>query len=1427
MRREKPISVVVTAPTRGLVTRLPSLSADLLPTQSGEIQGSILSAASSKRAATVAQNVRYEDGVVCAAPGYQRIQLSSELLQNMSAYWPLQEASGTRYDLSHNGYNLLDSPSSVGGVDVLSCPGIIGNGALFASTPRVGLAPYLFSIESALYGLQAAPFTITCWFRPTVGPGYIGAGDMFAVTSFAIGPTWTVKLNADATISFNVANPNFAGVVTSSASLNIAAWNFISAVYNPNSGSISVWLNGVITSASLVSLASGISTAVSTLLTSNLNSEIVSTGGTPVPGGSLGACVTALTAEIDSALTVMTSGIQETIYLALLSNLAVEITAAGGIPPSAGINIQTCANVLATAMIPGISAVFAGAAIPFSHTFDVFQLGSPALPVLQDGFGLDEVGAWARALPSGDIAEVYNLGQANAFPFFGGPFNCIFQANLVNATPTPLVLCSSDSVFTVTENTTSNSDGTNSFEGFLSTLFTGAQSSRGFNWSADNFSDKVILAQHDNPALYWTPPSAVALPLPGLPIKEASYDGVAVFQNHVLLWRDDNLLWSDLNDFTLYLPVAQTAVAATLTLTAPFAQPVVGRNVTVSVVASAAVVLSLSMSGTLSSFNTPIGVPQLGLLLLTNTGDAPLDVLGIALPDSGAFTTDFTGATIPVGATQDVNIIFNPSSPIPYGGTIVVNFSQETTVLGTTTYPVAGVGTGSTKIIDLSTSILNFGNVFAGSPPETLTSALVITNRGNSLLTVSSITAPSWITLGATTGTVAAGASLLVSAIFAPTAVTGYIGSITVISDSTSGINSVSVSGTGFGPGGLSLATVFVTDNGTCQFGNVADGGSATGHLTVKNIAPTGSNRVITLSAPVALPNGFAVGSPGSTTLNPQASTTIAVTFSPANAGPYGGTISVPCFNSIGQPTLGSNSVVVSGTGTDSGPLIRLSGTLDYGDVPFGSTLDALLTIYNPGGSTLTIASIIYSDSHFSSVVTSGTVAAGATLSVIVTFTPAGSGSVSVPYSSTVTVTSNAPSSPDLYNATGTGIPLPTAVPLVADQIVTLTDTSTPGQTYYDYYTVISMSGNDLTITPIALTGATPAGNIIIVNGVQFFTVNANEAGSTVVAGAKMNGPIFKIIPQGDFAYIYKQRSIQSIQYTGLGNGTFFIHNEISGEGLIGRNAADDSGDGRMWFLGWKEMYLYEGGPNLQPVCTQYTRQLYAEVDRTNLDAILLFHNENRKEIWVIYPIPGGTFKVLVWNYIEDSATIDLYDASLMITGIGWADWSSDPTWAQMAGTWATLPSSTDWDNLIGASVSHAPIFGSIDSGLRLHGQVYDREGAGYYAVSETQDYDFGAADNFKYVDVVVLALQLNTRVAVPAGSKVYIQTGTQIALGGGAITWSAPSSVLVDGTATLPVKVNPGGAGRYVRLRFYSTDPGVQWRISQFEVHCRPGGFY
>jgi hypothetical protein len=343
------------------------------------------------------------------------------------------------------------------------------------------------------------------------------------------------------------------------------------------------------------------------------------------------------------------------------------------------------------------------------------------------------------------------------------------------------------------------------------------------------------------------------------------------------------------------------------------------------------------------------------------------------------------------------------------------------------------------------------------------------------------------------------------------------------------------------------------------------------------------------------------------------------------------------------------------------------------------------------------------------------------------------------------------------------------------------------------------MEDTSLVLRLVDLTGATPTGLTMPADGRKFFTVDANEAGETRVVGEAMNGPILKVAPQGDYAFILKERSIQSLQYTGISNGVFFIHNEVSGEGLISREAVVSRHDGVIIFLGHKELYAYQGGPNPVPVCQQQTRQLFSELDRSRLDAIRLFHNENRKEVWVKYPITDG-FRVLVWNYIEDSATLDDFAPSTEFTAFGLADWTSDVT-------------------------RRVPLLASEDGNLRVHGLKFSRDGEGYLALSETMDFDLGDPDIWKYVDVVVLGLEVrNPTLEV---REMTVEVGTMASLNGGEITWSAPKTVLVNGQSPSPVKVNPGGAGRYLRLRFSSSGADVEWRISSFEVHCRQGGLY
>jgi hypothetical protein len=410
----------------------------------------------------------------------------------------------------------------------------------------------------------------------------------------------------------------------------------------------------------------------------------------------------------------------------------------------------------------------------------------------------------------------------------------------------------------------------------------------------------------------------------------------------------------------------------------------------------------------------------------------------------------------------------------------------------------------------------------------------------------------------------------------------------------------------------------------------------------------------------------------------------------------------------------------------------------------------------------------------------------------------------------------------------------PVAAGIVVGQFIFVQDNRGSGTSnqFYNYYqvTAVSTGPNVITARLQDLTGHTTTG-LTIASGQQLFTVDANEAGETRVVGSKMNGKIFKIVAMGDYAYIFKERSVQSVQYVGLQSGTFFIHPELSDEGALSRTAVLNLGDGRIVFLGHKELYLYTGGPSPQPIATQVTRQVLKEIDRTRLHEIVMVHKEIRHEVWVSYPIAGGQ-KTLIWNYVEDTCSFDSYDSLLRgITAASDVDFSVDPPWDSLPEslTWDTMDPTLDWLDFAGSSTDRVLLLGFGDGEIVVwgFGNTFNRNGRGYKCLSETMDFDLGEPDIWKYVDVVVIGLEVSS--STNQTRTLYLQVGQRAGLGApeDSILFTDPFPVSVSGNTSDVVRVNPGGAGRYLRLRMFSQDADVEWAVSSFEIHCRPGGTY
>lgn len=198
-------------------------------------------------------------------------------------------------------------------------------------------------------------------------------------------------------------------------------------------------------------------------------------------------------------------------------------------------------------------------------------------------------------------------------------------------------------------------------------------------------------------------------------------------------------------------------------------------------------------------------------------------------------------------------------------------------------------------------------------------------------------------------------------------------------------------------------ATKTIRLGGDLAFGDVTVGSSATRTLTIYN----DGNSTLTVSS-ISYPSGFSGSWSG--TIAAGASRDVTVTFAPAAAQNYSGSLTV---NS--DKTSGTNTRAVSGTGYSPTRVIRLSGDISFGGIVVGQTAARTLTIYNDGNTTLTVSSISY-PSGFSGN-WSGTIAAGGSRNVTVTFAPA---EVRL-YSGNLTVNSDASSGSNTRPVSGAG----------------------------------------------------------------------------------------------------------------------------------------------------------------------------------------------------------------------------------------------------------------------------------------------------------------------------------------------------------------------------------------------------------------------
>ncbi len=365
--------------------------------------------------------------------------------------------------------------------------------------------------------------------------------------------------------------------------------------------------------------------------------------------------------------------------------------------------------------------------------------------------------------------------------------------------------------------------------------------------------------------------------------------------------------------------------------------------------------------------------------------------------------------------------------------TAIITDNANATATPGSTQTVTLSGTGTAPATTFDPTSIDFGDLRVDT--TSAVSDVELTNSGTDTLNLTSIgltgadvgefalAPPTSGTDCTTISTLAAGASCSVGAQFAPTGLGVKSANITFTDDAPvpGSTQDVPLSGTGVAPevtldptslnfGGQNIGTqspisdVLLTNSGTDTF-----------NLT--SIELTGANA-----------SDFALAVPTIGTdcrtlvqLAPAASCNIGARFAPATVSAKSASITI-----VDDAADSPQTVALSGTGTQPG-LNLTSASVDFGNVQVGTVQQAVvpITLNNTGTGPLTITGIAIEGTNpadFSRMtncpLSPNTLAAGADCTITPAMQPDNTGALAA----TISVSSDAPSSPDAIALAGTGV---------------------------------------------------------------------------------------------------------------------------------------------------------------------------------------------------------------------------------------------------------------------------------------------------------------------------------------------------------------------------------------------------------------------
>jgi hypothetical protein len=420
-------------------------------------------------------------------------------------------------------------------------------------------------------------------------------------------------------------------------------------------------------------------------------------------------------------------------------------------------------------------------------------------------------------------------------------------------------------------------------------------------------------------------------------------------------------------------------------------------------------------------------------LLNNQSGTLTISSIQVSAPFA---ETDNCGTSLAPNAQCTLNVTFSPTAKQYYSSSLVITDSAANS-------PQSVVLSGNGVIpVTFSPAAVSFGNQAAGTTSATKT--VTMSNNLPATLAITGIQAPAPFAQTNNCGTsLAGGGTCTLSLTFTPTAVQSSSSSITVTDSASNSPQTIAVSGIGIAPVNYTPKTIAFPNQ-------PVNSTSAASVVTVTNVQTTPlSITSIAAAAPFAATNNC-----GSTLAAGQ-SCMVNVTFAPTAAKYYTANLTI----TDGSATS-PHTVSLSGNGYL--PLVTSPTQISFPNQPTGTTSPGYtVTLTNKQPVTLNLASI-QATSPFSQTNNCGTtLASGASCTVTVMFAP----TAVQHYSSNLTITDDAATSPQMVPLYGTGYALvyftPTVISFPSQAIGT---TSAPASVTLTNNQTVAMNISGITV---------------------------------------------------------------------------------------------------------------------------------------------------------------------------------------------------------------------------------------------------------------------------------------------------------------------------------------------------------------------------